>query len=53
MRELVISKYEAGQRFDKFLAKYLRGFLHFSSSREAEVWLLKDTKFVCRLTASE
>ena len=23
MRELVISKYEAGQRFDKFLAKYM------------------------------
>ena len=38
---------------DKFLPKYLRGFLHFPSSREAEVWLLKDTKFACRLTASE
>ena len=29
MRELVISKYEAGQRFDKFLAKYMELALTF------------------------
>ena len=42
MRELVISKYEAGQRFDKFLAKYMelapKQFVSIAQKRGLGTW---------------